>query len=493
MPLRIYNTLTASKEEFVPLTPGQVKMYVCGVTVYDNCHIGHARANVAFDVVYRYLRYAGYAVTYIRNYTDIDDKIINRANREGVPFNVVSERYIAAFDEDMARLGLALPTHQPRATEHVDDIVALVQTLIDKGYAYPTDGDVYFSVEKFPDYLKLSKRNLEEMQAGARIEVDERKQHPMDFALWKGAKPGEPYWPSPWGNGRPGWHIECSAMSSRFLGETFDIHGGGRDLIFPHHENEIAQSEAATGKPFVRYWLHNGFVNINAEKMSKSLGNFFTIREVLDRYDHEVLRFFLLSAHYRSPIDFSDQNLAEAAAGLERIYKALAGVDEFLVPLAGQTAAVTESALLGEAERELWEKTASLDERFREAMDDDFNTAQAIGNVFDLVRSVNRVLAEKPAGGQAPALLATVQEGVARIGGVLGIFTSAPAEYLARIKARKAAELSIAVEEIEALITERAAARKAKDFKRSDEIRDRLLAADIELLDGPQGTSWKVK
>ncbi|HEY5974700.1 MAG TPA: cysteine--tRNA ligase, partial [Geobacteraceae bacterium] len=484
MPLRIYNTLTASKEEFVPLTPGQVKMYVCGVTVYDNCHIGHARANVAFDVVYRYLRYAGYDVTYIRNYTDIDDKIINRANREGVPFNVISERYIAAFDEDMARLGLALPTHQPKATEHVDDIVALVQTLIDKGFAYPTDGDVYFSVEKFPDYLKLSKRNLEEMQAGARIEVDERKQHPMDFALWKGAKPGEPFWPAPWGNGRPGWHIECSAMSSRFLGETFDIHGGGRDLIFPHHENEIAQSEAANGKPFVRYWLHNGFVNINAEKMSKSLGNFFTIREVLDRYDHEVLRFFLLSAHYRSPIDFSDQNLAEAAAGLERIYKALAGVDELLAPLVGQPTAAIDPARLSEAEQELWEKASSLDERFREAMDDDFNTAQAIGNVFDLVRSVNRVLAEKGATGQAPALLAVVRDGIVKLAGVLGIFTSVPAEYLARIKARKAADLTIAVEEIEALIAERAAARKAKDFKRSDEIRDQLLTSNIELLDG---------
>jgi cysteinyl-tRNA synthetase len=344
MALRIYNTLSAAKEEFVPLQPGKVSMYVCGVTVYDNCHIGHARANVAFDVVYRYLRHSGYDVTYVRNYTDIDDKIINRANKEGVPFNVISERYIQSFDEDMARLGLALPTHQPKATEFVEEIIALVQTLVDRGAAYAVDGDVYFCVEKFPGYLKLSKRNLEEMQAGARIDVDERKHHPMDFALWKSAKPGEPFWSSPWGNGRPGWHIECSAMSMKLLGDTFDIHGGGKDLVFPHHENEIAQSEAASGQPFVRYWMHNGFVNINAEKMSKSLGNFFTIREVLDRYDSEVLRFFLLSAHYRSPIDFSDQNLADAEAGLDRIYSALALLHEALQETA--TASAADSAPL---------------------------------------------------------------------------------------------------------------------------------------------------
>ncbi|MGA2151407.1 MAG: cysteine--tRNA ligase, partial [Geobacteraceae bacterium] len=316
MPLRVYNTLTSGKEEFVPLRPGKVGMYVCGVTVYDYSHIGHARANVVFDVICRYLRFLGYEVTYVRNYTDIDDKIINRANADGVPYNVISERFITEFDRDMAQLGLELPTFQPKATDHVGDIIDLVARLIDKGHAYAAGGDVYFCVEKFATYLKLSGRNLEEMQAGARIEVDEKKRHPMDFALWKEAKPGEPFWESPWGKGRPGWHIECSAMSIRYLGETFDIHGGGKDLIFPHHENEIAQSEAATGRPFVRYWLHNGFVNINAEKMSKSLGNFFTIREVLEKYDSEVLRFFLISAHYRSPLDFSDQNLTEAESGM---------------------------------------------------------------------------------------------------------------------------------------------------------------------------------
>ncbi|MCM2359353.1 MAG: cysteine--tRNA ligase [Geobacteraceae bacterium] len=491
MTLRVYNTLSAGKEEFIPVEPGKVRMYVCGVTVYDHCHIGHARANVVFDVIYRYLRHLDLEVTYVRNYTDIDDKIINRAIKEGVPFNEISERFIAEFDRDMARLGLELPTHQPKATEHIAEIIAIVRTLVDKGAAYQAGGDVYFCVERFDGYLKLSGRNLEEMQAGARIEVDERKRHPMDFALWKEAKPGEPFWDSPWGKGRPGWHIECSAMSMKYLGETFDIHGGGKDLIFPHHENEIAQSEAATGRRFVKYWLHNGFVNINAEKMSKSLGNFFTIKEVLEKYDSEVLRFFLLSAHYRSPLDFSDQNLAEAEAGMERIYKALAGIDE---ALAGKPAPVGASATLAEAEGELREKGASFPERFREAMDDDFNTALALGNVFDLVRSVNRFLAE--GGGnkeESRPLLAAARAGIRELGEVLGVFTSEPAAYFERIKGRKVAQLTIAPEEIERLIAERAAARSARDFRRGDEIRDLLLAKGIVLLDGPQETTWKVK
>jgi cysteinyl-tRNA synthetase len=492
MALRVYNTLTGGKEEFEPLDPGKVRMYVCGVTVYDHCHIGHARANVVFDVIYRYLRYLGYDVTYVRNYTDIDDKIINRALKEGVPYNQISERFIAEFDRDMARLGLARPTHQPKATDHITEIIDIVEALVAKGFAYQAGGDVYYCVEKFDGYLKLSGRNIEEMQAGARIEVDERKRHPMDFALWKEAKPGEPSWDSPWGKGRPGWHIECSAMSMKYLGDTFDIHGGGKDLIFPHHENEIAQSEAATGVPFVKYWLHNGFVNINAEKMSKSLGNFFTIKEVLEKYDSELLRFFLISAHYRSPLDFSDQNLTEAEAGLERIYKALAGIDEALAGQAESTG--LEAALHSEAEIELKEKVATFRDRFREAMDDDFNTALTLGNVFDLVRSVNRVLAE---GGDTTG---TAREGldaaracITGLGEVLGILTAEPAAYLASIKGRKIAALAISPEEIEQLVEERAAARKARDFKRSDEIRDTLLARGIELLDGAQGTTWKVK
>jgi len=494
MALRVYNTLSAAKEEFVPLQPGKVSMYVCGVTVYDFSHIGHARANVVFDVIYRYLLYLGFDVTYVRNYTDIDDKIINRANRDGVAFSEISERFIREFDRDMEALGLHLPTIQPKATEHIAEIIDIVRRLIDKGCAYQAGGDVYFCVEKFEGYLKLSGRNLEEMQAGARIEVDDRKRHPMDFALWKEAKPGEPFWESPWGKGRPGWHIECSAMSMKYLGESFDIHGGGKDLIFPHHENEIAQSEAATGKPFVKYWLHNGFVNINAEKMSKSLGNFFTIRDVLEKYDSEVLRFFLLSAHYRSPLDFSDQNLDDAEAGMERIYKALVGIGDFIGSGAPDAAAGLDPALLTEAEQELAARAEALPGRFREAMDDDFNTALAVAHVFDLVRSVNRVLAEGSKGRrEMSAPLATARSAIVGVGEVLGVFTSEPSSYLERIKARKTAELAIAVDEIERLIAERAEARKAKDFNRSDEIRDYLLSRNIMLLDGPQGTSWQVK
>jgi len=347
-------------------------------------------------------------------------------------------------------------------------------------------GDVYFCVEKFDSYLKLSKRNLEDMQAGARIEVDERKRHPMDFALWKEAKPGEPFWESPWGKGRPGWHIECSAMSMKYLGETFDIHGGGKDLVFPHHENEIAQSEAATGKPFVRYWLHNGFVNINSEKMSKSLGNFFTIKEVLDRYDAEVLRFFLISAHYRSPIDFSDQNLREAEAGLERIYSALAAAEK-----EGKEGAVGGEP--SEVEQELKDKSEALQDRFREAMDDDFNTAQGVGIVFDLVRAMNRVLAEGRVSAAGQGLLAVALEEIRTAGTVLGIFGSQPEEFLGRIAQRRMGAVEISPAEIEQLIRERAEARARKDFKRSDEIRDYLLERNIALLDSPQGTTWKVK
>ena len=493
MPLRVYNTLSAAKEEFVPLHPGKVGMYVCGVTVYDYSHIGHARAYVAFDVIFRYLRYLSYDVTYVRNYTDIDDKIIKRANADGVPFNEISERFIGEFNRDMAELGVELPDFQPKATEHVADIIALIKTLVDKGYAYAAGGDVYFCVEKFAPYLRLSKRNLEEMQAGARIDVDEKKRHPMDFALWKEVKPGEPFWESPWGKGRPGWHIECSAMSAKYLGETFDIHGGGKDLIFPHHENEIAQSEASTGHPFVRYWLHNGFVNINAEKMSKSLGNFFTIREVLKKYDGEILRFFLLSAHYRSPLDFSDQNLNEAETGMERIYGALAGIDKVLAGDA-KPAGMIDPALLSDAERELLEKSDTLLERFKEAMDDDFNTALALGNVFDIVRAVNRALAEEGEKSEAGrALFGQVRDKMREAGKVLGLFVTEPDAYLERIKARKMAGQETSPAEIEKLIEERAMARKAKDFKRSDEIRDYLLARNIQLLDGAQGTTWKVK
>jgi cysteinyl-tRNA synthetase len=487
MPLRLYNTLSGEKELFVPRVPGKVGMYVCGVTVYDLCHIGHARAGIVFDMIYRYLQFAGYEVTYVRNYTDIDDKIINRANQEGTDYRTIADRYIATFDEDMDRLGMRRPTLEPKATEHIDDIITIIQQLIENGHAYATEGDVYFSVETFGEYLKLSKRNLEDMQAGARVEVDERKRNPMDFALWKSSKPGEPWWESPWGQGRPGWHIECSAMSMRFLGPSFDIHGGGKDLVFPHHENEIAQSECANGCQFVKYWLHNGFVNINSEKMSKSLGNFFSIREVLQLFHPEVLRFFILQAHYRSPLDYSDQNLREAQAGLARIYEALAGLDAALAEQADDLQTVPSAA-------ELAEKAAGLEPRFREAMDDDFNTAQALGILFDTVRTLNRFLAE--GGGrntESRPALEQLRRSVDRIGDVLGLFQTRAADWLAEREAEKSRQLTVTEQEIQSLITERAEARKAKNFARSDEIRDYLLANNIQLVDTPQGTTWKVK
>lgn len=487
MALRLYNTLSGEKEQFVPRVAGKVGMYVCGVTVYDFCHIGHARAGIVFDMIYRYLRFSGYDVTYIRNYTDIDDKIINRANQEGTDYRTIADRYIATFDEDMDRLGMLRPTLEPKATDHIEDIITIIKQLIDNGHAYAVDGDVYFAVETFPTYLRLSGRNLDDMLAGARVDVDERKRNPMDFALWKSSKPGEPFWQSPWGAGRPGWHIECSAMSMRFLGPSFDIHGGGKDLVFPHHENEIAQSEGANGCQFVKYWLHNGFVNINSEKMSKSLGNFFTIRKVLELFDSETLRFFILQAHYRSPLDYSDQNLSEAQAGLARIYGALAALDAALEEPATANTLFASTA-------ELTEKVTNLLTRFNEAMDDDFNTAQSLGILFDVVRTFNRLLAEGGANSSVSRPdFVQLREAVTKIGTVLGLFQIKPSDWLAAREAEKTQHLEIHPEEIEGLIVERANARKNKDFKRSDEIRDYLLSRDIQLVDAPQGTTWKAK
>ncbi len=481
MSLRVYNTLSGKKEVFQPLVPGKVGMYVCGVTVYDYCHIGHARANIVFDIIYRYLQFAGYEVNYVRNYTDVDDKIINRANERGIDSRTLAEEFIRAFDEDMASLGLALPTCQPKATEHIAQIIAIVERLIERGLAYESAGDVYYAVEKFPDYLKLSKRNMEDMRSGARIAPGEQKRNPMDFALWKAAKPGEPSWESPWGSGRPGWHIECSAMSMKYLGESFDIHGGGKDLVFPHHENEIAQSEGASGKPFVKYWIHNGFVNVNQEKMSKSLGNFFTIRDIQKSYDPEVVRFFILTAHYRSPIDFCDQNLQEAQAGLSRFYEALQGAAEAIEGL--------------EAGHPAGEEGTALEARFREAMDDDFNTAQAIGHLFEGVRTMNRLCATKKFR-KKPELVAAVRDlhqTIIRLGAVLGLFGSDPAIWLQKQRLAALAKLDIDVEQIEQLIAARNQARKDKDFARSDAIRDELDSKGIVLLDSVQGTGWKIK
>ncbi len=492
MTLRIYNTMSGSKEEFQPIEPGKVRLYVCGITAYDYCHIGHARANVVFDVIFRYLKRLGNEVTYVRNFTDVDDKIIHRAKELKIDSCELAKRFMAAFSEDMARLGCESPSVEPKATENIPQIVAIIRTLIDKGLAYEADGDVYFSIEHFPGYLKLSKRNMDEMVAGARIAPGEQKRNPMDFALWKAAKPGEPYWDSPWGPGRPGWHIECSAMSMRYLGSSIDIHGGGKDLVFPHHENEIAQSEGATGQPFARYWIHNGFVNINQEKMSKSLGNFFTVREVLEKYDPEVLRFFILSAHYRSPIDFSDKNLEDARHGLTRVYEALQALEEVLETQAGSV--IPETELTGEDEM-IWQPAARLEEDFRAAMDDDFNTAQALGHLFEAVRVVNRVLSDRRFETNRHWLkrLAAAREGILRCGQVLGLFQTKPGSWLERLKDAGLGESGLSKEAIEALIEERKAARAARNFPRADAIRDELAAKGIILLDSPQGTTWKTK
>ncbi|MBW2040141.1 MAG: cysteine--tRNA ligase, partial [Deltaproteobacteria bacterium] len=463
MGLRVYNTMTQRKEEFIPLRGGRIGMYVCGVTVYDLCHIGHARSAVVFDVIYRYLRHRGYEVTYVRNFTDVDDKIINRAQQEGTSTEEIATRYINEFNADMDALGLEKPTIEPKATDHIPDMIHMVQRLLEEGYAYAINGDVYFSVEGFSEYGKLSKRSLEEMQAGARIEVDERKRNPLDFALWKAAKPGEPSWDSPWGRGRPGWHIECSAMSQKYLGDTFDIHGGGKDLIFPHHDNEIAQAEGATGKLFVRYWLHNGFVNINKEKMSKSLGNILTIKEILNEYHPEVMRLFFLSRHYRSPIDYSRQEMEVARRNLERFYQTLAGINEILDK---ETEGIDTREGFSPEEKAIYRRVEEFPTKFKEAMDDDFNTAAALAAIFELSRDLNRLL-QKPSP-HTPQILRPGRDAFSETGKVLGIFQEDPQDFLEGERRRKAKDLSLAQEEIERLIKERDEARQQKDWARAD-------------------------
>ncbi len=453
MTLKIFNTLSRQKEEFKPLVAGKVGMYVCGMTVYDFCHLGHARVMVAFDVIARYLRHRGYDVNYIRNITDIDDKIIKRANENGEAFDALTERFITEMHKDSELLGIEAPDAEPRATAHIGDIIALVESLIEKGFAYAADnGDVYYSVRKFEGYGQLSGKILDELEAGARVDVEQHKQDPLDFVLWKAAKPEEPHWDSPWGIGRPGWHIECSAMSKCCLGDTFDIHGGGPDLKFPHHENEIAQSEAANGCKFVNTWMHAGAVRVDGEKMSKSLGNFFTIREILDKYPAEVVRFLLLSSQYRSAINYSEDSLKEAQVRLERFYNALDGVE------------------VGEV--------ADLDNefstRFHEAMDDDFNTPEAIAALFELARETN-----KASGDEQAALAGQLRY----LGGVLGCLQSDP-------KAFFQAGAGDEAEWIEEMIQKRADAKKAKDFATADAVRDELAAKGITLKDGPEGTTW---
>jgi cysteinyl-tRNA synthetase len=500
--LTIYNTLTGRQEPFESIEPKRVRMYVCGVTVYDYCHIGHARSALVFDVLRRYLEYSGYQVQFVKNFTDVDDKIIKRAHEEGVSCEAITTKYIDAYYEDMGKLGIEKPTEEPKATEHMADIIAMTETLIKKGLAYTVNGDVYFQVEKFPAYGRLSKRRLEDLQAGARVDVDERKRHPMDFALWKSSKPGGPSWPSPWGPGRPGWHIECSAMSIKHLGETFDIHGGGMDLIFPHHENEIAQSCGATGKEFARYWIHNGFVQINQEKMSKSLGNFFTIREIFEKSEWsrevtgEILRYFLLSTHYHGPLDFSDLALKETKNALDGFYDLFVRLSE--------TAQGSQ-----QTHNDLHLAIGFHKEGFRKALDDDLNTPLALAELQELRGEVNKLLRD----GLSREARKEAREEFRSLGKVLGLFQLEakqwqfnPLKVFAQEAITVSDNLSVSIREaatvqkieklsdaeIELKIAERLEARKRREYKKADEIRQELASQGITIEDKPDGTSrWK--
>jgi cysteinyl-tRNA synthetase len=482
MPLRLYNSATRKKEIFTPITEGEVGIYVCGVTVYDVCHIGHARSAIVFDVLVRYLRARGLKVTYVRNFTDVDDKIIERSKQTGEDTAALAERYIASFYRDMHALGVCDADVEPRATEHIDDIIEMVNRLVNKGYAYVVDNDVYFSVERFDRYGQLSGRKLDDMIAGARIEVDEKKRNPLDFALWKGAKSGEPKWKSPWGDGRPGWHIECSAMSCRYLGANFDIHGGGRDLIFPHHENERAQAMAANGVDFANFWIHNGFLTVESEKMSKSLGNFITIQDALTSYHPQELRLFLLSTHYRSPLDFSQFALLDSRSGLTRIYRTLQRLEGVLGPHPRSTEDMMP--LL---------PTAGGDDfkgRFVDAMDDDLNTAAGLGVLFDKVRDLNRLMDSSDLDREAKEQLRKERHELLDCASTLGLLEQEPSHVLQEMTKVPS---GMGAEEIEGMIQERDSARKARDWTRADAIREELSRKGVILEDGPKGTTWRLE
>jgi len=514
--IRVYNTQTRQKEPLDLIEPGRVRMYVCGVTVYAPTHVGHARAALTFDIVYRHLLRHGLSVHYVRNFTDVDDKIINKAIAEGVDFGEIAERYIDDFYRATDGIFLLRPDDEPRVSEYMDEILELVAKLIDKGHAYVVEGDVYYDVKSKPDYGRLSRRKLEDQEEGARVEVDQRKRHPFDFALWKSTKPGEPAWESPWGPGRPGWHIECSAMSTSLLGPQFDIHGGGIDLVFPHHENEIAQTEGATGlSPCVRHWLHNGHLSINHEKMSKSLGNFFRVGDIIVRYHPEALRLFFLSTHYRGPIDFSEDAIGEAEQRLERLYGCLALLDEQLggsihhpqptaegfwtrdqmyESVSDPLTDVRPESFEG-AERGLFHQCEGLLQKFDAAMDDDFNTAGALGHIFDFVRKVNRWLAAKPDLSQTPSLrlAEAARDRLLQVGASLGIFHEPAAEFFDGLRDRRLSFLGLDETEIEDAIARRLGARQDRDFAAADSIRDELLARGVGLKDSPTGTTWTVQ
>ena len=461
--MKLYNTLTKQKEEFVPVHEGKVGMYVCGPTVYNYIHIGNARPMIVFDTVRRYFEYKGYDVNYVSNFTDVDDKIIKKANEEGVPASEISERFIAECKKDMEGLNIEPATHNPKATEEIDGMIAMISTLIEKGYAYEKNGTVYFRTRKFKNYGQLSKKNLDDMRAGIRIAVSDEKEDAMDFVLWKPKKEGEPAWVSPWGEGRPGWHIECSEMSKKYIGDTIDIHAGGEDLVFPHHENEIAQSEACNDEKFANYWMHNAFLNIDNKKMSKSAGNFFTVREISEKYPLQVIRFFMLSAHYRTPLNFSDTLVESAKTGLDRILTA--------IDLCREMAAKEETGSLSKEETEHFANIEVLVKKFEDAMEDDFNTADAVSAIFEIVRESNSTVKDFSAD-YAKKILKVLED----LCSVLGIETTKEEEILD--------------EEIEKLIEERQAARKNKDFARADEIRDQLLEQGIVLKDTREGVKW---
>ena len=463
--IKVYNTLNKKKEEFIPLTPGEVKMYVCGPTVYNFFHIGNGRTFIVFDTIRRYFEYRGFKVDFVQNFTDIDDKMIKKANEEGTTVKKIGDTYIKEYYQDADALNIERATVNPRATEFIGEIIKFVKGLVDKGYAYEVDGDVYFSTKKFEGYGKLSGQNIEDLQSGARISVDERKKDPMDFAIWKAQKPGEPAWNSPWGMGRPGWHIECSCMAKKLLGETIDIHAGGSDLKFPHHENEIAQSEALTGEPFARYWLHSAFVNVNNEKMSKSLNNFFTAREILERYDADVIRFLMLSAHYRQQLNFSEDLLESAKASVERIYNAIGNLENLIDEVSREE--------MNEEEKAYLESLNKYKEKYIEKMDDDFNTADAITAIFDLIKDTNTNITIDSSKELAQKALELIRE----LGAPLGMFQKSTKGNLE--------------EEIEALIAKRQQARKDRDFALADKIRDELKDRGIVLEDTPQGVRWK--
>ena len=476
MVLKVYDTLRGKKEPFKPVNDNKVGIYFCGMTVQDKPHIGHMLAFVAGDMIRRYLKYKGYDVTYVQNFTDVDDKIIARANEEGIDYKEVAERNIAEYFKYAERLNITKADYHPRATEHIDDIIALIKRLEEKGYAYAVGGDVYFRVRKFKDYGKLSKRAVDELKSGARIEVGEHKEDPLDFTLWKGAKEGEPAWDSPWGKGRPGWHIECSVMSMKYLGETIDMHGGGQDLIFPHHENEIAQSEAATGKPFVNYWLHNGLLNLQGEKMSKSTGHFFSIEEINQEFSGEVIRFYLISTHFRSRTEFSRERLKEAEAGFERIRNLCLFIDEKLSALEGEGEESEESARLGALIEE-------VKQSFIEAMDDDFNSGEAIGHIFRLVKEVNKIrAANEQALARDGKILEELRGAFELFDSILGLFHDGLPKHKVEVP-----------EEVAALVAEREEARKAKDWARADALRDKISELGFIVEDRADGPALKPK